>query len=176
MARVAVRAPVSGLAYPLVHLTEAEVSTEMEGLCAALRRSIDSITREWVDRVKADSYLDSDDPLTLSQLIDHIPQMLEELCSLLARGGEPDFKSARAASSHGYARSLEGYSLTELLRELELLRECVFDFVADSEAEHGAGREATVRALRVVNKYFAEDIIFVVEHYLRRNARTLNKP
>jgi hypothetical protein len=145
------------------------MSSGVQALCAAMRQSVDSITQEWVGRVTSDPYLRSDDQLTLQQLIDHVPQMLEELCSLLSREGEPDFSEVRAASSHGYARSLAGYSLTELLRELELLRECVFDFVA--EAEHGAGHAETIRALRVVNKYFGEDVVFVVEHYLRRGAR-----
>ena len=145
-------------------------------LCAAMRLSIDAITRAWIDRVKSDSYLHADDPLTLSQLIDHVPQMLDELCALLAQDSEPDFQSVRAASSHGYARALEGYSLTELLRELELLRECVFDFVARAESEHGADRAETIHALRVVNKYFGEDVIFVAEHYLRRKVRQSGKP
>lgn len=145
--------------------------SELNPLCTAMRQSIDSLTLEWVDKVKSDPYLHSDDPLTLSQLIDHIPQMLEELCSLLAQEGEPDFKSVRAASSHGYARSIAGFSLTELLRELELLRDCIFNFVAETEVEHGVSRAEIIRALRLVNRYFGEDILFVVEHYLQRQAR-----
>lgn len=147
------------------------MSSGVRALCAAMRQSVDSITREWVGKVTSDPYLRSDDRLTLQQLIDHVPQMLEELCSLISQEEEPDFGEVRAASSHGYARSLEGYTLTELLRELELLRDCVFNFVAEAEASRGAGLAETVRALRVVNKYFGEDIIFVVEHYLRRGAR-----
>ncbi len=146
------------------------MSSEIKTLCTEMRAGIDTITREWINRVKADPYLRSDDPLTLSQLIDHVPQMLEELCTLLAHEGEPDFKSVRAASSHGYTRSLAGYSLTELLRELELLRDCVFNFVAEKEIEHNVSRAGTIRALRTVNHYFGEDTIFVVEHYLQRRA------
>lgn len=148
------------------------MSSEMNTLCDEMRRAIDSITMDWVRRVKSDSYLHSDDPLSLAQLIDHVPQMLEELCTLLGQQREPEFDTVRAASSHGYVRSLAGYSLTELLRELELLRESVFNFVAESESGRGCSREETVRALRIVNKYFGEDTLFVVEHYLRRNART----
>lgn len=148
------------------------MSSDVNNLCVEMRRSIDSITMDWVGRVKSDSYLHSDDPLSLTQLVDHVPQMLEELCTLMGREGEPEFDSVRAASSHGYVRSLAGYSLTELLRELELLRESVFNFVADSEIGRGCSREETIRALRIVNKYFGEDVVFVVEHYLRRNART----
>lgn len=141
-------------------------------LCNELGRSLDEIVLGWVARVKADPYLRADDPLSLTQLVDHVPQMLEELCRLLSQGGEPDFSQVRAASTHGYTRSLEGYSLTELLRELELLRECLFDFVSETETKHGVDRAETLRALRLVNRYFGEDTIFVVEHYLRRNART----
>ena len=140
-------------------------------LCEELRRSADRVTLGWVARVQADPYLRSDDPLTLSQLVDHVPQMLDELCALLAQGGDPDFAQVRAASTHGYARSLAGYTLTELLRELELLRECLFDFVSETETKHGVDRAETLRALRLVNRYFGEDTLFVVEHYLRRNAR-----
>ena len=143
---------------------------DLSSLCAAMQRSIEPITLEWIGRVKSDPYIRSDDPLTLSQLVDHVPQMLEELCVLLGQEGEQDFREVRAASTHGYTRSLAGYSLTELLRELELLRDSVFNFVAKTEIEHGVGRTETIRALRVVNKYFGEDIIFVVEHYLKRNA------
>ena len=148
------------------------MSSGVRALCADMRQSVDAITQEWVGKVTSDPLLRSDDHLTLQQIIDHVPQMLEELCSLLSREGEPDFADVRAASSHGYARSLEGYTLTELLRELELLRDCVFNFVAEAEASRGAGLAETIGALRVVNKYFGEDIIFVVEHYLRREQRT----
>lgn len=152
------------------------MSSDMHALCGAMRGSIDEITMGWVRRVESDPYLQSDDSLSLTQIIDHVPQMLEELCALLTSEGEPDFKTVRAASSHGYARSLAGYSLPELLRELELLRDCVFDFVAETERERGVGRSEATRALQLVNHYFGEDIIFVVEHYLQRNARPRAKP
>jgi hypothetical protein len=137
-------------------------------LCSAIRQSIDSIVMDWINRVKADSYIQSDNPLTLVQIVDHIPQMLEELCKLLEQEEEPNFKTVQAASSHGYARSLSGYSLTELIRELELLRDCIFNFVAETESKHGVSYAETIRDLRLVNKYFGEDIIFVVEHYLKQ--------
>ncbi len=146
------------------------MSSNMKNLCSALRESIDALTLDWVARVKADPYLKSDNPLTITQIVDHVPNMLEELCDLLGQEGEPDFAEVRAASEHGYARSLEGYSVTELLRELELLREGIFNFVAETEIENGVSRPDMFCALRIVNKYFSEDIIFVVEHYLQRKA------
>jgi hypothetical protein len=65
-------------------------------------------------------------------------------------------------------RAAEGYSLPDLLRELEVLRDCVFNFVAETEIEHNIARAETIRALRLVNHYFGEDILFVVEHFLAR--------
>lgn len=145
--------------------------SEMESLCATLRESVDRITLGWVRRVQEDTYLQrARSTLTLAQIVDHVPQMLEELCTLLGQEGEPDFETIRAASEHGYIRAAEGYTLTQLLRELELLRNSVFDFVAETEIARGVSRPATIRALKLVNKYFGEDIIFVAEHFLKRQA------
>jgi hypothetical protein len=137
-------------------------------LCRELRASIDALTVEWVRRVRDDPYMKSDDALTLAQIVDHVPQMLEELCDLLGRDPEADFDTIRASSEHGYMRAAEGYSLPDLLRELELLRDCVFNFVAETETVHNIARAETIRALRLVNHYFGEDILFVVEHFLAR--------
>jgi len=140
-------------------------------LCKAFQNSIDEITLDWVRRVQNDAHMRSDDRLTTAQIVDHVPQMLEELCTLLAQDDVPDFATARAASQHGYTRSLEGYSLIDLLRELELLRDCVFNFVAETETAHNVSRRDTFRALKTVNQYFGEDIIFVVEHFLQNREK-----
>lgn len=142
---------------------------EMKALCATMRAGVNSIVLRWIERVKADPFLHADDKLTHTQIVDHVPQMLDELCEVLEIGGEPDFNQIRAASHHGYIRSLEGYTLTELLRELEILRDCVFAFVADTEPAHRMTRAETILLLRTINEYFGEDIIFVVEHYLKKH-------
>ncbi len=147
------------------------MQSDTKVLCEAFHAGIDRITVEWVGRVKSDPYMRSDDRLTLSQIVDHVPEMLEELCELMGRPGEPDFEAVRASSSHGYIRSTEGYSLLDLLRELELLRECVFNFVAETEIKHNVNRADTVRALRLVNRYFGEDTLFVVEHFLKQSGK-----
>ncbi|HEV2800240.1 MAG TPA: RsbRD N-terminal domain-containing protein [Pyrinomonadaceae bacterium] len=147
------------------------MADDSRALCKALENSIDEITLDWVQRVKEDTRMRSDDRLTTTQIVDHVPQMLEELCALLGQEGVPDFATARAASQHGYTRSLEGYSLVDLLRELELLRDCVFNFVAETETAQGVSRRETFRALMTVNQYFSEDIIFVVEHFMKQREK-----
>src|SRR4028118_153673 len=143
------------------------MADDKRALCEAFQANIDAITLEWVRRVKSDTHMRSDDELTTAQIVDHVPQMLEELCALFQTKGVPDFNTIRASSQHGYTRSMEGYSLVDLLRELELLRGCVFDFVAETETRHHVNRRETIRALQTVNHYFGEDIIFVVEHFLK---------
>lgn len=143
------------------------MTADASALCEEFQANIDAITLEWVRRVKSDVHMRSDDRLTTAQIVDHVPQMLEELCTLMAQAGVPDFNTIRASSHHGYMRSMEGYSLIDLLRELELLRDCVFDFVAETETKHHVNRRETIRALQTVNHYFGEDIIFVVEHFLK---------
>lgn len=147
------------------------MTDDSSALCKAFQNSIDEITLEWVRRVKSDPLMRSDDRLSMTQIVDHVPQMLEELCTLLQQDDEPDFEAVRAASQHGYTRSLSGYSLVDLLRELELLRDCVFNFVAETEIELHVNRSETIRALKTVNHYFGEDIIFVVEHFLKHRGK-----
>ena len=143
------------------------MTDDASALCKAFQANIDDITLEWVRRVKSDPLMRSDDRLTTAQIVDHVPQMLEELCTLFQQKGVPDFATIRASSQHGYMRSMEGYSLVDLLRELELLRDCVFNFVAETETKLRVNRGETIRALKTVNHYFGEDIIFVVEHFLK---------
>ena len=147
----------------------------MSLLCDALHDNIEKITLAWVERVKHDPYLRANEHLTLTQIVDHVPQMLEELCGLLKQDQEPNFQTIRASSQHGYIRSAQGYTLTELLRELELLRDCVFNFVAEAEETEDVARDEMVRALRTANRYFGEDVIFVVEHFLARNPTVENR-
>ncbi|MDQ3585806.1 MAG: RsbRD N-terminal domain-containing protein [Acidobacteriota bacterium] len=144
-------------------------------LCDAFRDHIDEITLEWVRRVQNDRYMKSDDQLSLAQIVDHVPQMLEELCDLLSQENEPDFETIRASSQHGYIRVAEGYSLLDLLRELELLRDCVFNFVAETEIKHDINRADMLRALKTVNHYFGEDTLFIVEHFLKQSRATSGK-
>ncbi len=144
-------------------------------LCEAFRGHIDEITLEWVRRVQNDRYMKSDDQLSLAQIVDHVPQMLEELCDLLSQENEPDFETIRASSQHGYIRATEGYSLLDLLRELELLRDCVFNFVAEIESKHNVSRADTIRALKIFNHYLCEDTLFVGEHFLKQSRATSGK-
>jgi hypothetical protein len=140
-----------------------------------MRNSVDSITLGWVRRVQQDPYLRSRNRLTLAQIVDHVPQMLDELCELFSQEGEPEFHDIRAASEHGYIRAAEGYTLNQLLCELELLRDCIFNFVAETEIKQGVNRQDTIYALKLVNKYFGEDIIFVTEHFLKGRNGSPNK-
>jgi hypothetical protein len=148
--------------------------SDRDKLCATLQASIDEIVIDWINRVKADSYIHSDDPLTIFQIVDHVPQMLEELCKLLKEDGTLNFEAVRAASSHGYARSLSGYTLTELIRELELLRDSVFSFIVERKDKDQIDANEIIRGLLIVNQYFGEDIIFVVEHYLKQKKSSIN--
>lgn len=144
-------------------------ATALQLMCDGLRANVDAITLTWVQRVKRNPEIESDEGLTLSQLVDHIPEMIEEICDLLTQEEDLDFEKIRAATKHGFMRSAEGYSLSELLRELELLRDCIFGFLADYIADKRLSSQDAVRALRRINRYFSDDVLFVVDHYLKRS-------
>jgi hypothetical protein len=47
--------------------------------------------------------------------------------------------------------------------------------VAETEIKQGVNRQDTIYALKLVNKYFGEDIIFVAEHFLKGRNGSPNK-
>ncbi len=85
-----------------------------------LRNGQETIVRTWTEKVTADRRIQSDERLSYLQLVDHIPQIVEELHDALgeARAG-PLLNQGR---EHGRQRWRQGYELKEVVRELTLLR------------------------------------------------------
>ena len=72
-----------------------------------------------------DTELTEADRLTYEQLADHIPNILEEICSALEDQDLDQVEPAieRNARKHGKLRWRQGYRIDELVRELDLFRQ-----------------------------------------------------
>ncbi|GAB7522049.1 sensor histidine kinase [Paraburkholderia sp. 2C] len=90
-----------------------------------LREQRIDLTERWMKAVFNDADLSESDRLTYEQLADHVPAILEELCSALEDQDldqvEPSIE--RNAKLHGRLRWKQGYRIDELVRELDLLRQ-----------------------------------------------------
>lgn len=125
----------------------------------------EQILRSWSEKVMSDRRVQADAQLSYIQLIDHIPQIIEELKQAMAAGAtEVDIKEA---DKHGRERWRQGYDLKEVIRELILLRATLLEFL---ETYRGAMRqhnlEQLTRAYRQINGFMDEELYKTVEAYL----------
>ncbi|WP_168791346.1 sensor histidine kinase [Paraburkholderia aromaticivorans] len=83
------------------------------------------LTERWMKAVFHDAELTESDRLTYEQLADHIPNILDEICSVLENQDLDQIESAieRDARLHGKLRWKQGYRIDELVRELDLFRQ-----------------------------------------------------
>jgi RsbT co-antagonist protein rsbRD N-terminal domain len=136
----------------------------------------DTILRTWAEKVTADRRVRTDARLTYLQLLDHVPDIVEELRAALASGERPDGQFLEEASKHGRTRWQQGYELKEVVRELTLLRAVVVEFI---EAYRGALTTPPPELARSYNRiagFMDEEIYRTVEAYLDAHRDAIPPP
>jgi len=95
------------------------------------RQHLDPFTRAWVDRVYADRRTDLATLLSFRELIEHVPDCLEELSRLLDEraSAEEVADAARRLRGFAQARFQQGVLIDEVARELMLLRDALCEFL-----------------------------------------------
>jgi hypothetical protein len=91
-----------------------------EEISRLLASGSEQIVRTWSEKVMSDRRVQSDAQLTYVQLIDHIPQIIDELKYAMATS--LPVEALKEANKHGRQRWRQGYELKEVIRELILLR------------------------------------------------------
>src|SRR5437870_6001257 len=95
------------------------------------RKHLDSLTRVWVDAVYAERRTDLASILSFRELVEHVPDILEELARLLdaGAGSSEAAEGARRLRVVAQARFQQGVLIDEVARELMLLRNTLGDFL-----------------------------------------------
>ncbi|MCY0853674.1 sensor histidine kinase [Cupriavidus sp. D39] len=103
-----------------------------------LRHEQARLTAKWMAIVCADADLVEADKLTHEQLADHLPAILEGICTALDEGDLERVEGAieRNAKKHGEVRWQQGYHLDELVRELDLFRQVLTGAVLEFAETH----------------------------------------
>lgn len=131
-----------------------------------LKNGQETIVRTWTEKVSADRRVTSDERLSYLQLVDHIPQIVEELHDAL---GEASVRALALTQGreHGRQRWRQGYELKEVVRELTLLRVTLVEFI---ELYRGAlptrPPEELARSFHRINVFMDDEIYRTVEAYL----------
>jgi len=155
--------------------------TESPGFKALIKRAADEITQQWVEAVRADRSIPSAENLEEPLLLDAVPLVLDEILRVVeVDDSKIQHERICSAARHGRERAQEHFDVRELVREYQLLREHIFDFVrgkTNEFARYGAGNAATIcaRIGLALDEAMRETInAFVEEHMtqLRRLSRT----
>ena len=137
-----------------------------EELSRLLQHGSDTIVRTWTEKVLSDKRVCSDAQLTYAQLLDHIPQIVEELGLALAND-QQEARMLKEGWHHGRQRWHQGYDLKEVVRELTLLRATVMEFIA---SYGGAMRPQSAQQLSTsfhrINSFMDEELYKTIEAYL----------
>ena len=131
-----------------------------------LRNGQETIVRAWTEKVTSDRRVESDSRLTYTQLVDHVPQIIEELGHAL-QNGAPGGNGFSEGRKHGRQRWKQGYELKEVVRELTLLRATVMEFI---DTYRGAldmhSPEQISQSYHKINGFLDEELYRTVEAYL----------
>jgi hypothetical protein len=126
------------------------------------------IIRAWVDEVYAERRTDLPSRLSYGQLVDHMPDLLDELAHLLDDGWTDAeiIEATRRMRAHPQVRFYQGLLVDEVARELMLFRQVIVDFLwrEGSSARQGSLSELC-DALRRVNRFVDEMIAQVIVVY-----------
>lgn len=137
-----------------------------EEIGSLLKKGHETIVRDWTEKVVADKRINSDERLTYVQLLDHVPQIVDELRRAISNDST-DGRMLCEGSEHGRQRWRQGYELKEVVRELTLLRATLLDFL---ERYRGAlilrTTDELTASYRKINLFMDDEIYRTVEAYL----------
>ena len=103
----------------------------MRRFSSLFRQHLDSFARAWVDEIYADRRTDLATILSAREMVEHLPEVFDELGYLLDEGAGADEIMVAATRLRGLAqaRFQQGVLIDEVARELMLLRDALCEFL-----------------------------------------------
>ncbi|MEP7339778.1 MAG: RsbRD N-terminal domain-containing protein [Acidobacteriota bacterium] len=124
------------------------------------------IVNDWIEAVRNDPRIHSDEDLTDKGIRNHVPFMIEEMCNLLRVGQMPQAANTREGRVHVYTRYRQGYRARDLVCEISLLRIILLDDLAESMlSTQTGGLKTYVEATRIINRYIDEELRYAISVY-----------
>lgn len=115
---------------------------------SVIQRDAGVILKRWADRAKAEQ--PTAKRVHHHVLLDHLPTFLWELGQALAESGDPrPDRHARSAEVHGDQRWETGWSINELVRDYQLLRIVLIEFLEEALDRPLASREVMALGVAV---------------------------
>ena len=134
------------------------------------------IVSQWMASVLRDPAVPAADELTMVQLKDHIPQLLDDLVRTLedAHSQEVKDRAGWRAATHGHIRWEEHYDISQLILEIADLRTVLIHHLAefhDTRVPNFNGEPGQF-AIIVLHSYFDRLIRISVEQFIATGKTT----
>lgn len=132
-----------------------------------IERDLGGLVEAWVQAIRRDESIHSDEDLTEGGLVDHVPHLIEEICAVIRGGRKPSVETTHEARVHAYTRFRQGYRARDLVRETSLLRATLCDHLCAglSERPDPSHLRSHLEALRTINLYLDEELRYAVSIY-----------
>jgi RsbRD-like negative regulator of sigma factor len=118
----------------------------------------EDIINAWMDAVRSDPRIHSEDELTEYALRNHVPAIIDEICEMLRDGETPRAANTREARVHTYVRYQQGYRGRELACELSQLRMAILDVMTESLNETVVGAKSFIQLSKTIHSYIDEQM------------------
>ena len=120
--------------------------------------------------VLSDKAVPTVDDLTLTQIKDHVPQILDDLNTTLADAFNQEIKQRAAwrAATHGHVRWEQQYDISQLIREISDLRTTLIYHLAEFHDERipSFNGQLGLFATVVLHSFFDRLIRIAVEQFV----------
>jgi hypothetical protein len=133
----------------------------MRRFSSLFRQHLDPFTRAWVDEIYAERRTDLATILSAREMVEHLPDIFEELGYLLdERAGTDEIaQAAPRLRAFAQARFQQGVLIDEVARELMLLRDALCEFLWEEGPFVVEGDVRELRAALRRTRLFCDELI-----------------
>ncbi len=135
-----------------------------------LRDGREELLRDWVDRVRDNTAVQTGQTLSEPLLLDHMPQLFDAIVDRLDIN-RPREDAEQFAAIHGFARRLSGYNLAETALELMMFRRAIWAHLTAV----GARVEGAFAAMEQIDGMVDRAVLSSLQAFLDPNARMLER-
>jgi len=133
----------------------------MRRFSSLFRQHLDQFARAWVDEIYAERRTDLATILSAREMVEHLPELFDELGYLLDERASADEIAQAATRLRGLAqtRFQQGVLIDEVARELMLLRDALCEFLWEEGPFVVEGDVRELRAALRRTRLFCDELI-----------------
>jgi hypothetical protein len=135
-----------------------------------LRGGREEVLRDWMERVRDNRTVTTEETLPDPLLLDHMPQLFDAILDRLEIN-RPREDAEQFAAIHGFARRLSGYRLAETVLELLMFRRAIWSYLTAV----GARARGAFAAMELIDGMVDRAVLASLNAFMDPAARMLSR-